>query len=127
MSEIRPACSPTAGHMGNVGSIMARGAVQGAVRNIRGSKGMQVFLYIAYFVIGLVQLFAIMDGLDYATGIDGFFGFLIAAFTTYIPLLGAGLGVYGAVNVWDWSWIQAGLLFFWFVPVFILFAIFDRS
>ncbi|MEQ8828581.1 MAG: hypothetical protein RLW87_02135 [Alphaproteobacteria bacterium] len=87
---------------------------------------MQVFLYIAYFVMGIVQLFAIMDGVDYATGIDGFFCFLIAAFTTYIPFLGAGLGVYGAVNVWDWSWIQAGLLFFWFVPVYILIAIFDR-
>lgn len=88
---------------------------------------MQVFFYIGYFVIGIVQLFAIMDGVHYAAGIDGFFGFIIALFTTYIPLLGAGLGVYGAVNVWDWSWLQAGLLFFWFVPVFILFAIFSRN
>lgn len=88
---------------------------------------MQVFLYIAYFVVGIVQLFAIMDGIDYATGIDGFFGFLIAAFATYIPIIGAGLGVYGAVNAWDWSWVQAGLLFFWFVPFFILIAIFGRN
>ena len=92
---------------------------------------MQFFFTIAYFVIGLVQLFAIMDGVDYATGIDGVFGFLIALFTTYIPLLGSVLGVYGAVNAWDWSWVQAGLLFFWFVPVSILgaiyFAIFERS
>lgn len=88
---------------------------------------MQVFFALAYFVVGIVQLFAIKDGVDYATGIDGFLGFLIAAFTTYIPFLGAGLGVYGAMNVWDWSWIQAGLLFFWFIPAYILLAIFIRD
>lgn len=87
---------------------------------------MQLFFYIAYFLVGIIQFFAIMDGIDYAMGIDGFFGFIIAIFTTYIPFLGAGLGVYGAVNAWDWSWIQAGLLFFWFVPVFIVIAIFEH-
>ncbi len=84
---------------------------------------MFLFFYIAYFVMGIVQLFAIMDGIDYATGIGGIFGFFIALFTTYIPLLGAGLGVYGAVNVWDWHWIQAVLLYFWFIPVIIVFGL----
>lgn len=87
---------------------------------------MQAFFMIAYLVIGFVQLFAVMDGVAYATGIDGFFGAMIALFTTYIPFLGAGLGVYGAINVWDWSLLQAGMLFFWFVPVGILFALLDR-
>ena len=85
---------------------------------------MRVFaliVFIVYFVIGIFQLFAIMDGVEYATGIEGFFGFLIAFLTTYIPLLGAGLGVYGAVNVWDWSLLQAGLLFFWYLTVWIFF------
>jgi hypothetical protein len=84
---------------------------------------MQVFVGIAYAVVGLVQLFAIVDGIEYATGIGGFFGFIIAALVTYIPLLGSVLGVYGAINVWDWSIIQAGLLFFWYVPVFIVFLL----
>ena len=89
---------------------------------------MRVFFDIAYYaycIIGIVQLFAIMDGVHYVSGIGGFFCFIIALFTTYIPLLGAGLGAYGAVNVWDWSWLLAGLLFFWFVPVGILLAIFN--
>ena len=87
---------------------------------------MQLFFIIGYFVVGIVQIFAIMDGVAFATGFDGFVGFLIAIFTTYIPLLGAGLGIYGAVNVWDWSFLQAGLIFFWYIPVGILFVIFDR-
>jgi hypothetical protein len=88
---------------------------------------MQVFFGIAYLIIGLVQLFAVVVGIEYATGIEGFFGFIIAAFVTYIPLLGSLLGVYGAINVWDWSIIQAGLLFFWYVPVFIAMALLDRG
>lgn len=88
---------------------------------------MLLFFRIAYFVIGFAQLFAIVDGIEYATGIGGVFGFIIAIFTTYIPFLGAGLGVYGAVNVWDWSMIQSIVLFFWFVPAFILVAIFTRD
>ena len=87
---------------------------------------MQLFFYLAYFAIGIAQLFAIMDGVNFATGIDGFFGFIIAACTTYIPLLGAGMGVYGAINVWEWSFLQAGMLFFWYVPVFILLSFFNR-
>jgi len=87
---------------------------------------MQLFFIIGYFVVGIVQIFAIKDGVAFATGFDGFVGFLIAIFTTYIPLLGAGLGIYGAVNVWDWSFLQAGLIFFWYIPVGILFVIFDR-
>ena len=88
---------------------------------------MQLFFGIAYFLIGIIQLFAIVDGVDYATGIDGVFAFIIAVLTTYIPFLGAGLGVYGAVNVWDWSLLQAALLFFWFIPVGILFALIARD
>lgn len=86
---------------------------------------MQVLFGIAYFVIGLVQLFAIVDGIDYAWGVGGFLSFIIAMFVTYIPFVGAGFGVYGAVNAWDWELLQAVVLFFWFVPVFILIFVFE--
>lgn len=85
---------------------------------------MQVFLAIAYLVIGLVQLFAIMDGLAYAFGIHQFFAAILAFFITYIPLVGSVAGIYGAVNVWDWSLLQAAALFFWYVPVLIVMMIF---
>lgn len=87
---------------------------------------MQVFFSLAYFVIGLVQLFAIIDGVSYAFGVGGVLAFIIGIVTTYIPLLGAGLGVYGAIKVWDWSFIQAGLLFFWYIPAFAAMMIFTR-
>ena len=85
---------------------------------------MQVFFGIAYAIIGFVQLFAIMDGIAYALGISRFFAAILALFITYIPLVGSIAGVYGAVNVWDWSLLQAAVLFFWYVPVFIAFALF---
>lgn len=84
---------------------------------------MQVFFGIAYFVVGLVQLFAISDGIGHMLNWNGFFSMAAAFFVTYIPLLGSALGVYGAMSVWDWSLWQAGTLFFWYVPVFILFAL----
>jgi len=86
---------------------------------------MKVFFQIAYFVIGLVQLIAVWDGAEYFLGTDSFFGkmiaFFFALFVSYIPLLGSGLGVYGAVNVWDWSLTKSVVLFFWYVPFFLLF------
>ena len=51
---------------------------------------MQAFFMIAYLVIGFVQLFAVMDGVAYATGIDGFFGAMIALFTTTFLFLVRG-------------------------------------
>ena len=88
---------------------------------------MMAFLQLGYFVLGFVQLFAIMDGVEYATGISGVMAFFIAIFTTWIPLLGAGLGVYGATNVWDWSLVQSLAVFFWYVPVFLAIAIFSKD
>lgn len=84
---------------------------------------MQVFFAIAYFLIGLIQLFAIMDGVGYALDLGGFVSAILAIFTTFIPLLGSALGVYGAVQVWDWSLLQALVLFFWYVPVVLVFSI----
>lgn len=86
---------------------------------------MQLFLGIAYFVVGIAQLFAIMDGVGYALGVGSIISFIIALLVTYIPLLGSALGVYGAVNVWDWSIWQAGALFFWYVPFAIVLMLID--
>jgi hypothetical protein len=85
---------------------------------------MQVFFFIAYIVVGFSQLFAIIDGLEYALGLHWLLAGMFALFITYIPLLGSIIGVYGAVNVWDWSLLQASALFFWYVPVFLLIFLF---
>ena len=86
---------------------------------------MRVFFQIAYFVVGIVQFFAVWDGAEHFLGAESFIGkffaFVASLFVTYIPLLGSALGVYGATNVWDWSITKSLLLFFWYVPVYILF------
>ena len=79
---------------------------------------MKIFLGIAYIVIGIVQLFAIMDGIGHALGVGKFLSFIIALFVTYIPVVGSILGVYGAIEAWDWGLLQSLVLFFWYVPVF---------
>lgn len=81
---------------------------------------MQVFFTIAYFVMGFVQFFAVIDGIRYALGLGRFVSGVLAFFVTYVPLVGTAVGVYGAVNVWDWSLVQAIALFFWYIPVLIL-------
>ena len=85
---------------------------------------MQVFFGIAYFIVGIVQLFAVMDGIEYGIGLDGFFNAMLALFLAWFPIVGSAVGFYGAINVWDWSFIQAGALFFWYVPVLIVFYLF---
>lgn len=84
---------------------------------------MRVFWQIAQFVIGLVQIIAVWDGVAYLIGANSFIGkafaFLVALFLTYIPLVGSLIGVYGAVNVWDWSLVKSLILFFWYVPIII--------
>jgi hypothetical protein len=80
----------------------------------------QVFVGIAYLVVGVVQFFAIVDGVSFGLGIHSFFGFIIAGLITYIPLIGSLAGVYGAVNAWDWTIWQSLALFFWYVPVLVV-------
>ncbi|WP_425647130.1 hypothetical protein [Agrobacterium leguminum] len=84
---------------------------------------MQIFIGIGYFIVGIVQFFAIVDGIKFAWGIGAFLSFLIAGFLTYIPLVGSIFGIYGAMNAWDWSVWQAGTLFFWYIPVVVLVGI----
>lgn len=81
---------------------------------------MQVFFTIGYLLVGVIQFFALWDGLNYALGLPSIVGFILSIFLTYIPIIGTLLGIYGAVNVWGWDLIRAVLLFFWYVPVLLV-------
>ena len=70
-------------------------------------------VYGGYFVVGIIQLFAIARGFSFALGIPEFVGFLLAFFLTWIPLIGTVAGVYGAIAVWGWWWVWAVFLFAW--------------
>jgi hypothetical protein len=85
-----------------------------------GEGAMTTFLRIAYVVMGIVQFFAIWDGAIEGLGLNSFFGFIIALILAGIPLIGSATGMYGAVTAWDWGWLQAFLLFFWYIPLLII-------
>ncbi|AWC73604.1 MULTISPECIES: hypothetical protein [Serratia] len=73
---------------------------------------MQAIGFIIYLAIGVVQLAAVMAGLESWWGVSGFFSFIIAAIIAYIPILGTVVGMAGAMKAWHWEWWQAGGLFF---------------
>lgn len=70
-----------------------------------------VGFYIMYFVYGLIQFAAIYSGAD-AIFNNGIIAFMLAGFICYIPLLGTGVGIYGAHIGWGMGWISSFLLFF---------------
>ena len=67
---------------------------------------------IGYFVLGIVQWVATLDGLEIWFGISGFFAFILSGLISYIPLIGTIAGFKGAMDVWGWSFLEAGALFF---------------
>lgn len=73
---------------------------------------MKLLFWVAFLLLGFVQLFAIAD---YFGG--GFFSMVWALFLTYIPLVGSVFGVLGAHQEWGWELWQALLLFFWYIPI----------
>jgi hypothetical protein len=74
---------------------------------------MQAFVFIAYAILGLFQLAAIMAGLEDWIGLHWIIAVPLAFFIAYTPLLGTVVGMFGAVTAWQWSWLQASVLFFW--------------
>jgi len=80
---------------------------------------MQAFFGIAYLVIGFAQFFAVIEFFERTLN-WGFLDVVFAFLVTYIPIVGSILGVIGAMDGWHWSIWQAGALFFWYVPVFLV-------
>ena len=68
---------------------------------------------IGYFGMGVVGIAAILAGLEDWLGVHWLIAVIIAIPLAYIPLVGTLLGIAGAVEVWDWQWYWAVLLFFW--------------
>ena len=72
-------------------------------------RALAVFLY---FALGLLQLAAILAGLQDWLGLHWLIALLGALLCAYIPLLGTILGMAGAVTAWAWPWSLALALFF---------------
>lgn len=73
---------------------------------------MQGLVFIAYIILGIFQLAAVMSGLKDWIGLHWIIAAPLAFFIAYIPFVGTVVGIFGAVTVWHWSWLQAGGLFF---------------
>ena len=85
---------------------------------------MKGVLYLGYLALGLFQFLAIVAGFKIWLGISAFFAAIISLFLAYTPILGTGVGMYGAVSAWNWSWLQAGALFFGpFIAIVLIAAI----
>ena len=98
-----------------------------------------VLFGIAFLYYWYIHIFAVMDGVSYALGDEWVMPIWISIFITMIPgvgslgavygisiiiavipVVGSVVAVYGAVNVWDWTLLQAMILFFGFIPLAII-------
>lgn len=77
-----------------------------------GYKAVQGIGFLVYMALGLLQLAAVISGLENWLGLHWIIAVIIALFVAYIPVVGSVLGVAGAIVGWGWEWWQAGLLFF---------------
>lgn len=68
-------------------------------------------LYAIWFVWGLFQLFAVIDGIEWLLGVGTFVAVILSVFVNWIPLAGTAFGILGAYNVWDWPLWLATVLF----------------
>ncbi len=81
-------------------------------------------IQIVWFGIGCAQLFAIMDFAALHWGLGSFISFIVGLLLAYIPIVGTGCGICGAVYAWGWSWWAACLLYLWPYPLFALVMLF---
>jgi|SRR5882672_640143 len=72
---------------------------------------LQVIGFVGFLAMGLVQIFATVDGVQHLTGLGSFLSWVIGLFVGWSPLIGTALGIYGAHSVWGWSWLWSLMLF----------------
>lgn len=71
--------------------------------------------YIAYLLVGTLQLIAILSAFwmwcDDWHWFFKYFALLVGFAVSYIPIVGSIIGVFGAISAWGWSPLWAILLF----------------
>ena len=67
------------------------------------------FMFIHLLI--LFQFFAIWDAAEMWLGVNVFWSFLLAIPLALIPIVGSGIGLVAAIDVWEWQW-------YWAVTVF---------
>ena len=95
--------------------------MKGLWRMIVGAAVMLPQLF--FFVWGLVQLAAVYGQVHSLWHLPRILTFFISAALSYVPIVGAIFGFFGAKDVWGWEWWQAALLYFGAPLLFMVLAI----
>jgi hypothetical protein len=74
---------------------------------------MAVMLGVGYFLLGLIQMVAVMYGAHAWWHLGHTTSFLLALILAYIPVLGTIAGIVGAHAGFGWGWGACSLLFLW--------------
>lgn len=78
------------------------------------------FVQIIYLGMGLLQLTAIIGGIEAWWGWPWWVAIFVATPIAYIPILGTIVGIMGAINSFGWSPLVAILLFCWPYVIYLL-------
>ena len=81
---------------------------------------MKRIAFIGFIILGLIQLAAMLNGLNDKLG--RFFGFIVSLILGQIPIVGTILGIRGAIINWHWHILQAIGLFIG-APIVLIFLI----
>lgn len=84
----------------------------------------QIAFFVSYIVISIVQFAAINDAIRFAFHMPRLVSIFISVLIAPIPIASQTLGMFGAVKIWKWSWLQSILLFWGLLLVPLLFACF---
>jgi hypothetical protein len=67
--------------------------------------------YTGYLIFGLFQIAATASGIEHLTGLWWLMCWIGALLIGWVPVVGTGLGIYGAHAQWEWSLPAAFALF----------------
>lgn len=79
----------------------------------KSANAIGALLPLGYFLLGIFQLAAIMEGAQAWWGLGNVSSFLVGALLAYVPVVGTVAGITGAHAGFGWSWPVSLLLFLW--------------
>ncbi len=85
------------------------------------------FTVISFFVLSIVQIFAIYDFFKYFLEWNALGSFFAAVFIGPIPIVGSLAGVISAIKLWHWQAVYAILLFFYPIALYLAILILGGS
>lgn len=89
----------------------------------RNGVNVKILGSLVFFAISIIQIAAIIGAFHLWLGWNAVLSVILALVLTWFPLIGAVLGVLGAVHAWHWEWWQAILLFAWPVVLMLFFGV----